>query len=143
MLLWTATVTGFASNMGNIETPIANVAIAYDDPTTDSTFILIFNQILYIKDLDHNLLSLFQLRVNSIVVNDIPLMTMSCSQPLNTIPPNSHSIITSTPNVVIPLRLNGIMSYFETRKPSKYELDNPDLYPQIIMTYDSPVWDSV
>jgi hypothetical protein len=122
-------VTGYALNMGNIETPIANIAVAYDDPTTNSTFILIFNQILYVKDLEHNLIYPFQLRVSSVTVNETPLMVLSGTQPLNTIPPTSHCIVITNPNFIIPLRLNGIMSYFETRHPTKYELDHPDLYP--------------
>jgi hypothetical protein len=66
---------------------------------------------------------------------------MSGIQSIKTIPPISHSTIVTSPNLTIPLRLNGIMSYFETCRPSKYELDYPDLYPQIIMTYNSPTWD--
>jgi hypothetical protein len=79
--------------MWNIETPIANVSVAYDDTMTNSMFILIFNQILYVKDLDHNLISLFQLRVNSVTVKETPLMILSELQSLHTIPPTSHCIV--------------------------------------------------
>jgi hypothetical protein len=108
--------------MRQIQTPIANIAVAYDDPNTQSTFILIFNQVLSVPDLDHNLISPFQLRVNSIIINETPLMTLADHQPLDTIPPTSHSIMITEPELLIPLRLSGIMSYFDTRRPTAYEL---------------------
>jgi hypothetical protein len=42
----TATVAGFLPNMGNVETPIASIAIAYDDDNTSTTYILIFHTYL-------------------------------------------------------------------------------------------------
>jgi hypothetical protein len=37
--------------------------------------------------------------------------------------------------------LVGIMSFFESRRPTFLEMENPQTYPQIIMTYDLPEWD--
>jgi hypothetical protein len=134
----TASVVGFLPHMGNVETPIANVAITYDDMRTNVTYILIFNQVLYIKELDNNLISPFQVRVNQITVNEAPLMSFPTS---GEIPKDAHSIVIEEQELVIPLKLNGIKSYFPSRCPTPHELDHPEEYPQIHMTYDSPVWD--
>jgi hypothetical protein len=90
------------------------------------------------KELNHNLISPFQLRVNQIIVNEAPLMTLL---PTSDIPDNAYSIVIGDHNLIIPLQLNGIMSYFPTHFPTKDELEHPELYPQIHMTYDSPTWD--
>jgi hypothetical protein len=62
--------------MGNVSTPIANIAVAYDDPITNITSILIFNQVLYIKEMQHNLIAPFQLRMSVIMINEAPIMTL-------------------------------------------------------------------
>jgi hypothetical protein len=45
----TATVSAFSPKMGSLETPIISVAVAYDDTRTETTYILGFNQVLYIE----------------------------------------------------------------------------------------------
>jgi hypothetical protein len=100
--------------------------------------IFLFSIKSYIKELDHNLISPFQVRVNQIVINEAPLMSFP---PTAEIPKNAHSIIIEDHNFIIPLHLNGIMSYFPTRRPTKDELEHPEKFPHVIMTYDSPIWD--
>jgi hypothetical protein len=116
------------------------VAVAYDDVITHTTFILIFNQVLYIETMNHNLISPFQIRMNDIVVNDTPLRLLITKKDLNEIDENEHSIITNDPLLKITLRLRGTVSYFNTRKPTKRELEDVSNYPRIIMTYESPEW---
>jgi hypothetical protein len=83
----TATVSGFSAELGEIITPIASVAVAYDDPKSHTTYILIFNQVLYIDSLEHNLIAPFQLQMNDIVVNDTPL---TATQNIEDISPTAH-----------------------------------------------------
>ena len=53
--------------------PIVTCAVAYDNPRTYSTVILVFNQSLYFGDrLAHNLICPQQLRMNGIEVNECP-----------------------------------------------------------------------
>jgi hypothetical protein len=47
-------------------------ALAYDCPNTDATFILIVHQEIHNPKLEHNLLSCFQMRLNDVIVNEIP-----------------------------------------------------------------------
>jgi hypothetical protein len=105
---------------------------------TNATYILILLQVLYLKDMMHNPIAPFQLQANGIFVNDIPISTFMHHMPLVEIPADSHSIVIPDHQVLIPLDLNGFMSYFSTRRPTAYELDHPELFPQISMTLDSP-----
>jgi hypothetical protein len=136
-----ATVSGFLPTMGNIETPITSVAIAYDDDITNTTYILLFHQVLYIKEMAHNLISPFQVRQSGAVINETPISSLMQRMSLNEIPPDVHSILVPDSNLHITLELNGIMSSFLSRKPTLYELENPDRFPQVYMTLESPRWD--
>jgi hypothetical protein len=67
------TISGFAESLGDMECPIVSVAVANDDEFSHTTFILVFNQVLYVEKLNHNLASPFQMRMKNIIVNDVPL----------------------------------------------------------------------
>ena len=136
-----ALVGGFLPELGLVSTPIVSVALAYDDPVSYTTYILIFHQGLIFEGLERNLLCPFQMRMNDIIVNDSPLTTLLRSNQLKDLPSTAHSIISLSPPLQIPLRLRGTMSYFETRKPTLFEIEHPDQYPQIEMTYSMPQWD--
>jgi hypothetical protein len=140
-LAQTASVIGFLPEMGKVNTPIANIAIAYDDAMTNTTYILIFNQVLYIIEMSHNLISPFQLRMNQVTINKAPIMTLRSNHQSQTIPYDAHSIVINDPELTIPLRLNRIMSFFTTRAPTQFELDHPEQFIQLEMTYNNPVWD--
>jgi hypothetical protein len=136
----TVTISGFADSLGDMECPIVSVAVAYDDEETHTTFILVFNQVLYVEEMNHNLVSPFQMRMNDITVKDVPLRLLVASKGLNEIDPTEHSIITNEPKLHIPLKLCGTVSYFNTRKPTAEEINDDRLYPRVIMTYMSPEW---
>ena len=130
-------VTGFLTGMQHHkETRLGTVAIAYDDPQTYTTFILIFHQSLIIPEMKNNLLCPFQLRLNGIEVNETPLQFLKPSLRTD----RSHSIV-ATEELAIPLDLNGVSSGFLSRKPTKDEIDDPGRCPQIEMTYEDPVYD--
>ena len=112
------TISGFAESLGEMKCPIVSVAVAYDDENTHTTFILVFNQVLYVEELHHNLISPFQVRMNDITVNDIPLRLLVNTMGLDEIDPTDHSIVIQEPTLHIPLKLRGTISYFNTRKPT-------------------------
>jgi hypothetical protein len=109
---------------------VSSIAIAYDDPTTLSTFVLIFHESLQVPGMAHHMLCPNQLRDNGIVVNDIPLMFT----PENERSTNTHAIVTT--QLVIPLDMDGVHSSFTCRPPTDYELANPSLFTHITMTSD-------
>lgn len=135
------TISGFADSLGDMECPIVSVAVAYDDEFSHTTFILVFNQVLYVEELNHNLVSPFQIRMNDIIVNEVPLRLLVNTTNLEDIDPSEHSIVITKPSLRIPLKLRGTVSYFNTRKPTEREMQALEEYPQIVMTYMTPSWD--
>jgi hypothetical protein len=134
-------VSGFPSELGAVDTPIASVAVAYDDPISFTTYILVFHQVLLVKGLEHNLLSPYQIRSNGVEVNDNPLSTLVRHSKLADLPLTSHSIILPDHYLQIPLKLRGVMSYFESRVPTAFEIQDSDRFPQVVLTGESPVWE--
>jgi hypothetical protein len=96
--------------------PIVKAALAYDIPDTGEVIILIINQALYFGDsLSHVLLNPNQMRSYNIKVDDIPRHLSKDS---------AHSIIIEEENLSIPLKLHGIISYFNARTPAIHEIEN-------------------
>jgi len=111
------------------EIPIGSLATAWVDPDTSATVILVFNEGLYFGDrLDHSLLCPNQLRANGVEVKDAPTHLDSNSP---------HHIRSEQDKLKIPLRLRGVISLFDTHKPTDDELMN---CRQVHLTSDSP-WD--
>lgn len=136
-----ASVTGFLPELGQVDTAIASVAVAYDDETSYTTFVLIFHQVLYFPNLEHNLICPAQLRANDIIINDVPISMLTKYIKIENISAKEHSIICHSPPLQIPLFMRGVMSCFKSRACTLYEYEHPEEFPQVVMTYDSPVWD--
>jgi hypothetical protein len=128
-------VTPFSSDLGKLSgIPIATVAVAYDCFNTYSTYVLIFQQVLFIKSLRHHQLCPNQLRVNDVVVNECPQQFIPIDQRTST----DHSIVLQ--ELTIPLHINGVTSYFNVRKPSQVEITDDITYKHIFVTNDL-FWD--
>jgi hypothetical protein len=96
--------------------PIVKAALAYDEPESGENIILIFNQALHFGNkLPNILLNPNQMWSQGLTVDDCP-KHLSRGK-------STHSIIIEEENVIIPLRLRGIMSYFNVRIPSAEEID--------------------
>jgi hypothetical protein len=80
--------------------------LAYDYPKTGATFILVVNQGIHNPNIDHNLLSTLQLRLNDIIVNDKPKFLT------DTHTERDHAIIVTDPKtndeLLIPLSIKGV-----------------------------------
>ncbi len=111
-----AEVSGFANSMQSIQdVPIVKAAVAYDDPITGETFVIIINQALYFgNQIDEILLNPNQIREYGHIVNDVPKHLGG----------STHSIISSDQQIDIPLKLRGIISYFPVRTPTLQEIEN-------------------
>ena len=131
-----ADVTGFHQDLGQVKGPnIVTAAAAYDNQENGNTYLLIFNQVLFLPGPDHHLINPFQLRDNRIVVNDNPLIHTNIEDQTT----STHSITVPSVNLQIPLQLNGVLSGLKVRKPTNKEIN--DLYSDAItMTADSPEW---
>jgi hypothetical protein len=131
----TVSVAPFMDSFGTAnDIPIVTAAIAYDDSILAQTFILVIHQALYFGDqLFHNLISPFQCRLNEVTVNE--RARILSHRPTN----NDHCIIFDHDQVKIPLRLNGIVSYFPSRRPT---LDEYHTCGRLELTPDEPRMES-
>ena len=103
----------------------------WDDPKTGHPIMLIMNETLYFGDkLPHSLINPNQLRANGLKVEDCPKQFDRTS---------SHSIFVPDEDLTIPLQLSGVISRFHTYKPSKSDLNDPDI-PRTHLTSDIE-WD--
>ncbi len=88
---------------------------------TATSVILVVHQAIYIPDLNHNLLSTMQLRLNDVMANDVPRFLTEKPTPL------THTLVIPTDDFddpyVIPMSLHGVSSTFPTRKPTVEEYE--------------------
>lgn len=136
-----AFISGFLQGLGQVESPVVSVAVAYDDVASYTTYVLLFHQVLYFPELEHHLISPVQLEMNQVIVNDRPLISLIRSKPISEFHVYDHSIVATHPPLHIPLTLRGTMSRFKCRAATLQEYENPLEYPQIEMTYLTPQWD--
>ena len=128
----TCSVIPFSDTIGTMkDVPIVDGAIAYDNPSTGETTILIVRNALHVPSMEHNLIPPFLMRESGLVVNDVP--KIHCSDPDR----NDHCIISIEHDLKIMLNLNGIFSYFQSRMPLVHELYDA---PKVFLTPDASTW---
>jgi len=136
----TISVEPFDKTLGTINNvKIVTAAVAYDCPATYQTYVLFFPQSLYFPTLQKHLLCPNQMRMNDVVVNDVPLIHLQPEQRHY----HSHSIVAPTltyETLHIPLELEGTTSSFLTRKPTLQEVQDSDNYTHVYMTSEA-LWD--
>jgi hypothetical protein len=107
-----------------VDLKMVSTGMAYDLPGSGKVVILILHQAINLPHLPHNLLNPMQMRLNDVVVNETP--KFQCANPKNL----SHTITVKRDNIndelVIPLYLRGVVSYFTTRKPAQEKSDTCD-----------------
>jgi hypothetical protein len=87
---------------------IGDVAIAYDDPISLLTYLLVMKNALLIPTMDHNLIPLFLMRQADLFADEMP--KHQCASPRI----DNHVIYDSDTRLRIHLTLNGIFSFFRT-----------------------------
>ncbi len=98
------------------DVPIGTALTAWTSPEIGETFIFVLNQALIFGDsLKHTLLCPNQLRAHGLQVSDVPKQFDKNS---------SHSIFIPEHDLRIPLGLRGVISRFETHKPTRQEIEN-------------------
>lgn len=113
-----------------------SAALAYDDPVSGETVILLVHQAIYIPELSHNLLSPMQVRLNDVIVNETPRFLTEHPDEF------THSLLipdgTLDRPYVIPLSLHGVTSTFPTRRPTTEEYES---LPHLCLTSADPPFD--
>ena len=130
-------VRGYDSSQGVVHGGCKTVsaAIAYDCPSGE-VIILTIHQAIYIPSLNHNLLCPMQLRLNDVKLSETPKF-LADNPDVRT-----HGMVLrdddADEELVIPMDLHGVTSYFPTRKPSQQELDTCLHFD---LTSPDPIWD--
>ena len=134
----TANVTGFTKDLGRcMSIPIVRAAVAYSDEYTNMTSIIIINNALHIKSMEHNLIPPFMMRLAGVTVNECP--KFMCENPTV----EDHTIYFpgtkwDQASLRIPLQIHGTISYFPSRIPHRQELEDCQSYD---LTPNMPDWD--
>ncbi|KAI2498496.1 Reverse transcriptase (RNA-dependent DNA polymerase) [Fragilaria crotonensis] len=126
----TVSVTPFTSEYNALKgIPIVSAATAYDCPTDGETYLLIFNECLFLGErLPVSLLCPNQLRAFGLSVCDTP-QQFDADSP--------HDISFPDSKLRIPLEMEGVVSYFTSRRPTDDEIAN---CTRLEMTSDA-AWD--
>ena len=137
-----ADVRPFSSDCSKLESvPIVDAAIAYDCPYTMQTYILTVNNALHVPNMPHNLIPPFIMREAGLLVNDVPRIHTNAGDLNN----ETHCIVAKEEvngeDLKIPLKLDGIFSYFETRKLTDDEVEACEYIPTVSLSSDSDKWD--
>jgi hypothetical protein len=131
-----ATVTPFSADLPVMEqVEIGDVAVAYDDPYSSRTYLLVIRNALLIPSMDHNLLPPFLVREACLFLDETP--KFQSTDPSR----DNHVILDDETGMRIHLQLNGTFSYFPTRSLTLDEQLNWDNYPVVYLTPDSDRWD--
>ena len=97
---------------------IVDALVKYVDPFTGAESLIMINQAIHVDYLEHNLICPMQCRLNGVIVNDTPkFLTDNPTE-------ESHAMILTDPEdaahqLSIHLELDGVISYFETCKPTQ------------------------
>ena len=126
-------VNGFTPALGSKTVDIVDAAIAYECEFTGKVLIMVIRNGLHLKDMRHNLLSPFIMRLAGLEVNEQPkFMTRN--------PKTKHHLIYfKENNLKPPLAIKGIVSSLPTRKPIQEEYLN--ITTSIELTTPFTEWD--
>jgi hypothetical protein len=131
-----ATVTPFSSNLPMMDmVEIGDVAIAYDDPISLQTYLLVMRNALLIPTMNHNLTPPFLIWLAGLQVDETPKHQLV----LPTV--DNHAIWDSETGMRIHLKLNRIFSYFTTQALTLDKVENWDTFPFVFITPDGDAWD--
>jgi hypothetical protein len=131
-----ANVTPFSPELPVMESvEIGDVALAYDDPVTLTTYLLVMRNALLIDSMDHNLLPPFLIREASLFLDETPkFQSTNLSR-------DNHTIFDDETGLRIHLQLNGTFSYFQTRSLTEGKENRWEEFPVVFLTPDCDQWD--
>ena len=88
----TVQVKGFTPSLGSKTVPIVNAAIAYDDLFNNKIIILIIYNALYVKDMEHNLIPPFVMRLAQLKLDKEPCQKPNAGASLYVLPAHQYQV---------------------------------------------------
>ena len=117
----TVNVGAFADSDGGLSNVlIVDAMIDCDCERTNQVYLLVLRNVLYIEDMNKNLIPPFILQDAGLTVND--KAKIHCEP--GTATEEDHTIQDRETDLFIPLQFRSIFSYFPTRKPNLNDLDD-------------------
>ena len=105
------------------------------------TYILKVSNALYVKSMKHNLIPPFIMRETGLKGNDVPRIQTKVEDLMD----ETHCIVANEDDngadLKIPLKLDGIFSYFSTRKLTSDEINNCKFMETVSLCPEGPDWD--
>ena len=113
-------VIPFSPDYPALEAKLVDAVVQYECPYNQEIYMLIIRNAIYVPSIEVNLIPPFIMREARIIVNDVTK--------IQTHDPSSedHAIIFQETGFRIPLKLNGIFSYFPTMKPMMVDFESSD-----------------
>ena len=111
--------------------PTVDGAVVYECPYAGEIYVLIVRNSLHIPHLRNNLIPPFLMRASGVTLNETPKIHSKYP----TI--DYHCVTFEDSDLIIPLQLSGVFSYFHTRKPILSELHE---FPKLFLTLDVNDW---
>ena len=131
-------VFGYDSKSRHKNVTTVDAAVAYDNPQTGDTSVLLINQAIMIPSMNNILLCPMQCRLNGVTVNDVPKFLLKDPTV------NDHAVVIPSDidesSLLIPLMLQGVTSYFPVRAATLSEYES-DVIPKFHLTAEAPIWD--
>ena len=131
-------VSAYSLDLPKMQIPLVDAAILYECEVTGLLYILVILNALHVPTMSGNLIPPFVMRQKGISVND------RAKQHSKDPSSEDHAIVFDEFDLKIPLKLSGIFSFFEHRKPSYEELTSEEerIYLLTPEEFDphSPMW---
>ena len=134
----TVNVGPFTSTLGSLKSvPIIDCVVAYDCPYTNETIYLSMYNVLYVKEMEENLLPPFVVRREGHILNDVPKIQVD-----NPTEDDHCILLKGESKHRIPLRLVDTTLYFDTRCPTEDEYLEAAAKDIVYdLNVDEPSWD--
>ena len=111
-------VTGFTPTLVSKTVDVVDAAIAYECEFTGKVLIVIISSRLHLKEMNHNLLSPFIMRLSGLEVNEQPkFMTRNSTT-------KHHFVYFKENYIQLPFAIKGTVSFIPTRNPTQEEYLN-------------------
>ena len=116
--------------------PIVDAALMYECKFSNKKYILVIRNAIHVPAMHHNLLCPFIMREAGLEVNEVAKIHVRPDVRTK----KHHSIYDPVTGLRMPLKLNGVFSYFDTRPLTTEEMHDADKYETIYLTPDSDSW---
>ena len=117
---------------------MVDTTLAYTEPEIGQVVILLTNQAMAVKDLDHYLLCLMQCCMNGVIIDEVAKFLAPISSETMDAIQLDYSFDDIHP-IIIPLKSNTVTRYFEVNTPTQEEYIDQNIKIEIMM--NAPPWD--